>query len=106
MKDICSYNEDCQNEKCKFYHPNWGVKICILFAQGKCTRGGACKKQHLEWKDLIALSTPDLQNDVFSKKPFKNAKPAAAPVKSQVQPPKQQAQSQPIMSFEDTPMLG
>jgi hypothetical protein len=78
MKDICSYNEDCLNENCKLYHPHWGGKICIPFAQGKCARGGACKKQHLEWKDMIALSTPDIQYDMFYKTPFKNAKSAAA----------------------------
>lgn len=89
MKEICSYNEDCQNETCKFYHPNWCLKICIPFAQGRCVKGGACKRQHLEWKDVIAISTPDLQYDVFYMKPFKNAKPTAAPLKSQVQPPKQ-----------------
>ena len=78
IKDICSYNEDCLNENCKLYHPHWGGKICIPFTQGKCARGGACKKQHLEWKDMIALSTPDIQYDMFYKTPFKNAKSAAA----------------------------
>ena len=57
MKDLCNYNEDCSNESCKYYHPKWAVKICIPNAQGNCKR--ACKKQHLEWKDMIALATPD-----------------------------------------------
>ena len=54
---------------------------------------------------MIALSTPDIQFDIFYNTPFKNAKPKAALVKSQAPPPKQQA-SQPMINFEEAPILG
>ena len=44
IKDLCIYNEDCQIDICKFYHPHWAVKICIAFAGERCKNGKACKK--------------------------------------------------------------
>jgi hypothetical protein len=58
IRDICSYNDNCRNESCKSYHPMWARGICIPYAAGKCNFK-ACRNQHLEWANLIALSEPD-----------------------------------------------